>query len=314
MELPAYFISCDWGTSNFRSRLVHTETLEVRDEIKTDQGVKALYDAFRSQNEVDQSAFFSDYLCSQLEKLDAGQQAKLVVITGMASSNIGLKELPYGQMPFDGTGNGLYWEQIPLKDKRNILLISGVKGSKVVMRGEEMQAVGLSEHLKPFKEGKLVLPGTHSKHLTYWKGHYTEAISFMTGELFGLLSQKSILANNVEASPWSHARQKAFLEGLQQGFKEGLALHLFAIRAQQLLEGSEKKDNYYLLSGLLIGDELAHLKEWNGPIFLAAPEPFLSLYQLALETLIAEKELVFLGGDILENALLVAQRKIISLA
>ena len=48
MKIPDCFISCDWGTSNFRLRLVETKTLNVLVEHKTDQGVKNVYQKFWS--------------------------------------------------------------------------------------------------------------------------------------------------------------------------------------------------------------------------------------------------------------------------
>ena len=36
MALPNYFISCDWGTSNFRLRVGEPSTLAITAEHKTD--------------------------------------------------------------------------------------------------------------------------------------------------------------------------------------------------------------------------------------------------------------------------------------
>lgn len=292
--------------------MVDTESLNVLTEHRTNQGIKVLYEKFLEQREYDQTSFFSNYLYSQIQQLENPLQASLVVVAGMASSNIGLRELPYGDMPFDAHGNGLKWEKMLLRDEWEVLLISGIKNRSGMMRGEEIQAVGLSENLSPHKNGILILPGTHSKHITYDDGKFTNLKSFMTGELFELLSKKSILANTVEHSLWGDERKKAFHEGLQIGFAQELSSHLFYVRAKHILENSDKKDNYYMLSGMLIGDELSYLRSWDKPIFLAASEPFNNMYKLALHQFIDKKQLVLFDSRALEKSLLIGQLKILS--
>ncbi len=292
--------------------MVDSESLNVVTEHRTDQGIKVLYEKFLEQREYDQTSFFSNYLYRQIQQLNISKQSYLVVISGMATSNIGLQELPYGDMPFDAQGNGLKSKKMTLSNGLNVILISGVKNRSGMMRGEEIQAVGLSEHLFPHKNGILILPGTHSKHISYDNGKFTNLKSFMTGELFELLSQKSILANTVEHSLWGDERERAFQEGLQIGFAQELSSHLFYVRAKHILENSDKKDNYYMLSGMLIGDELSYLKTWDNPIFLAASEPFINMYKLALQRFIDKKQLVLFDSSTLEKSLLIGQLKILS--
>lgn len=311
MEANPYFISCDWGTSNFRLRLVDGKTLSVLAEHSTDQGVKPVYERFLNQKNLDQTAYFTNYLLEQVQKITDGQELPKVVIAGMASSNIGLYELEYGEMPFDGEGQGVNFKQLKTKTGLDIILISGIKDKDGVMRGEETQALGLLSYLETYSRGVLILPGTHSKHVTYEMGSFTKLRSFMTGELFELLSQKSILANNVESGQWIDKRKDAFKEGLAIGFKKELSSHLFSIRAKHLLENTNKKNNYFMLSGMLIGDELSYLKNWKEKIFLAAPEPIFSMYKLALSTLLPEDQIVSFGENVLEKALILGQLKIL---
>ncbi|MEM7380806.1 MAG: 2-keto-3-deoxy-galactonokinase, partial [Bacteroidota bacterium] len=60
MKLPDYFISCDWGTTNFRLRLVETSSLQVLTEVRTDKGIKERYKDFLHQQTFGQSEFFID--------------------------------------------------------------------------------------------------------------------------------------------------------------------------------------------------------------------------------------------------------------
>ncbi|WKN42962.1 2-dehydro-3-deoxygalactonokinase [Tunicatimonas pelagia] len=312
MNLPEHFISCDWGTSNFRLRVVETHSLEVLAEHKTDRGIKAHYEKYQCQQEVSQFQFFAHYLKSQRQQLPEGHRQHRIVVAGMASSNIGLWELPYATLPFSQDGKQLVRKQVA-KDDLDLLLISGVRSTNGIMRGEEVQAVGLEEPLRPYSEGILLLPGTHSKHITFANQEFRSFRTYMTGELFDIISKQSILSRSVEPASWSDDRAQAFQEGLELGFSGQLSASLFTIRANHIISKHNPKDSYYQLSGMLIGDELAYLKDKSETIILAAPDPVFSLYQQALKSIIEPQQLVLLGGKVLEKALLIGQKKILAL-
>lgn len=311
MKLPDYFISCDWGTSNFRLKLVETSSLKVLFESSTVEGVKSCYDRFLEQENLTQEQFFSNYLKEQIQNLPVQYQNNLVVCAGMASSSMGLYELPYADFPFHENGKSLKWKYLSLENGLNVLVISGIKDSNGMMRGEEVQAIGLFEHLKPYKKGVLLLPGTHCKHIFFTGSEFISLKNFMTGELFEVLSRKSILRNSIANNVWNSDREEAFKAGVILGVKGLLSASLLSIRAKDLIENIKKEDNYYLLSGMLIGDELSYLKQSKETVFLAAPEPISSLYRKALEQIIQSEQLVVLEDYKISKALLVGQKKII---
>lgn len=314
MKFPKYFISCDWGTSNFRLRLINTDTLEILRELKTDDGIKKMYNDYKKSLHVSQIDFFSHYLKNQIKIFPEEYQDSIIVIAGMASSNIGLKNLNYADFPFNLNGSNLSWKYLETDNNLNIILISGVKCPTGMMRGEEIQAVGLEEHLLPFEKGILLLPGTHSKHITYENEAFLFLKNYMTGELFDLLSNKSILSNSVLNSLWDETKMKAFKEGVLLGMKEGISSSLFNVRVRDVLEDFEKDDNYYFLSGLLIGDELSYLKEEKCKIILAAPNSIFKMYKIGLELILDNHDqLLFLNQEILEKALIKGQIKILNL-
>ena len=313
MNLPDYFISCDWGTSNFRLKVVKTNPLNVLFEHKTNQGIKILFEKFLQQKSINQQSFFANYLKEQIQELPVEHQSHIIVAAGMSSSNIGLFELPYAEIPFIGNGENLIYESKYLENGLHILLISGVKTATGMMRGEEIQAVGLESYISHYDEGILLLPGTHCKHISYKQGNFIALKNYMTGELFEVLSQKSILSNSVESGAWQSFSIKAFEEGLKIGFKGKITSSLLSIRANHVFNLQNKTYNYFYLSGILIGDELSYLKQHKEMIFLAAPEPIFKLYKTALETIIPVKQLLFFDSKILEDALLIGQRKILQL-
>lgn len=314
MILPDFFISCDWGTTNFRLRLVETASLTILKEHKTDQGVKALYEKFLLQKEMDQRRFYEEYLLEQLQSFPEEHRTHLVVAAGMASSSIGLCELDYAPLPFDHSGKTFIWKSYPLQNGQKLLLISGVKSPTGMMRGEEVQAIGLEKHIAVYGEGTLLLPGTHSKHLAYGNGQFSTLKNYMTGELFEVLTKKSILANSVLPNNGIGLNESAFREGAKLGIQGQLTASLLAVRAKDVVEGLNKEDNYFFLSGLLIGDELSYLKNRKENVFLAAPNPVFELYKKVLELIVDRDRLVLFDGSILEKALLEGQKKIIQYA
>ena len=311
MAIPKYFISCDWGTSNFRLTLVKGESLEIIQEHCTEKGIKFLYKEFLKQDKLSQKDFFSGYLLSQIQVFPKQYQNCLIVSAGMVTSNIGLYGLDYAEIPFGGNGEKFVSKKLQLNYGLEILLISGVKNNQGMMRGEETQAIGLEEHIRQYKEAILVLPGTHSKHITYIKGYFTALKNYMTGELFEILSQKSILLNSITKVDKGEIIEATFLDGVKLGAQGKLTECLFSIRAKDLFNSITKEENYYFLSGLLIGDELSYLKYESKKVLVACHFPLANLYRLALNEIIGENKYVLLKNEIVSKAMLIGQQKIL---
>jgi 2-dehydro-3-deoxygalactonokinase len=88
--------------------------------------------------------------------------------------------------------------------------------------------------------------------------------TFMTGELFALLTTASVLKHSASGDDWEDAAFDAALsEALSK--PERLAARLFNLRAADLLHGQEKGAARAALSGYLIGAELAAARAyWLG--------------------------------------------------
>lgn len=238
MDLPNFFISCDWGTSNFRIHAVNRATLEVISSVKSDEGVKARFRKFKAQREVPRTEFYLSYLMEEIQKLDIPHPKNTVIVgSGMLTSSIGMKELPYADLPFSFSGQELLKEGFELPDGNRLVLISGAKAPNDVMRGEEVQAIGIAEQLPYTGKGVLILPGTHSKHIYFNNGRFERFTTFMTGELYEIISKHSILAPSLQGSEWNDTYRKPFVDGVKKGLGEGIMPSLFPIRAKSLLNG-----------------------------------------------------------------------------
>lgn len=292
------FLSCDWGTSSFRIRLVSTATLDVVAEEISDAGVATVFKQWQQKQEEDRLSFYLAFLHQQIatleQKLKRSLQNIPLIISGMASSTIGMTEIAYKQAPFQVNGSDLEVKKLKASSffPREVYIISGVKTDTDVMRGEETQLVGcLSENESETNEEIVVLPGTHSKHVLV-KGK--EAVSFqtfMTGEFFDLLSQKSILSRSVEQGGDFQQEQnrQSFEMGLMEIAQSGLLQAAFRVRTNQLFGKLSKEQNYYYLSGMLIGAEISELLEKNVPITVVSNQQLIDLYREAFRVLMPSK-------------------------
>lgn len=311
MIIPHYFFSCDWGTSQFRLRLIESKSLDVLGDVQTDQGVKSIFRQYKTQTHLSQLEFFCHYLSEQLTQFSKQHQDNLVILSGMASSSIGLMELAYAEMPIVADASNLNWKYIEEGTLR-LLLISGAKTKSDVMRGEEIQLIGLADDLIT-TDGMVILPGTHSKHVTIKDGAFIDCKTYMTGELFNVISTHSILSNSLLASEFSSRNKQAFLKGMDIGLDGDMTRQLFSIRANQLLHSTSEDHNYYLLSGMIIGDELSVLRGYNKSIHIAASEPLLSMYTLGLKYFVEDSQLNIFTDKRLEQATLKGQHKLLAI-
>jgi 2-dehydro-3-deoxygalactonokinase len=294
MDPKTTFLSCDWGTSAFRLRLVERETLRILAEESSKEGNAATAELWKQANQPPEQrvSFYMTIVQAHLKKLEEAVKTSLdevpVVISGMASSTVGMKEVPYKPLPFAADGSDLATEIIAATAdfKHETLLISGVKSEDDVMRGEEVQLVGCG--FESNDEQQLFLhPGTHAKHVLVQRGQAISLKTHMTGEFFSLLSTKSILAASVEEGKLDEGRNLEWFEkGVQDSQQANLLHNAFLVRTNDLFKKASKAENYFYLSGLLIGSEcrdlLNHLPQ---QIILAGEPALVGLYGAALRVL-----------------------------
>jgi 2-dehydro-3-deoxygalactonokinase len=230
------FIAVDWGTSNRRAWRMDAGGA-VEDSFADGCGIlDTPADAFGAE-----IAFLRETL---------GDLPML--LGGMVGSNRGWREAPYVPCPASTAdlAKGILWID------RRTGIVPGVSqdhgDAPDVMRGEETQIAGaLASGLVP-QDALLCLPGTHAKWVRLEEGRIAGFTTWMTGELFALLGDHSILAPQLagEARPGP-----GFAAGVTAS-GEGDALgHLFRIRAASAL-GAPMADAPGYASGLLIGAEV----------------------------------------------------------
>ena len=217
-----------------------------------------------------------------------------MLLAGMVGSNRGWIEAPYVPCPagIEALAGGLTRAE-------GAAIVPGVRDTEDVMRGEEVQLIGAVACGKLAPNGAACLPGTHAKWARMGRGAITGFRTVMTGEVFALLKNHSILSAQLQ-SPVRIG--PAFIEGVQRGLDEGeLLADLFTIRARALLGGIDDPASY--ASGLLIGSDVAiglSTME-DGPVALIGDPALTRFYAAALaeadmDSVEIDGETAFLAG------------------
>ena len=270
-------IVADWGTSNLRVWGIDHRG-HVINSINNGKGMGSLI-----------PSEFEPYLISLIEKwLPKEENAKCpIIICGMAGAKTGWKEAAYLKAPCPPI-NKEKIIQVETDDQRiSVSIVPGIMQTSPpdVMRGEETQIAGyLSKN--PDFDGIICLPGTHTKWVHISANEIVSFKTFMTGEIFLSLSERSILKTSVQSNDFDST---SFLEAFEDTYSNPalLSSKLFGLRAADLLENTSTKFLKSKLSGYLIGCELAGAKSyWLGQnIIMIGNNDLCILYQKALKKL-----------------------------
>lgn len=326
-----FFLGCDWGTTTFRLRLFNILDQKVLGEIVNSDGVAVLFNAWESNGGnhfMPKEQYFRQQLKKQIDALSESLELNLdeipVVISGMASSSIGMRVVDYVELPFslDGTNASFASISADLHFKNEILIIAGVKSDDDVMRGEETQAIGLMSLMREqgirIEKAVLIFPGTHSKHIYIQGNQVIDFQTYMTGEFFDILSKHSILKDSVctrKSDNLSDEDLNAFKKGILVSSNNALLHNVFSVRTNQLFDHFDKSQNSHYLSGLLIGSELRTLLgDDETPIILCCNNHLHTFYALALEELGLLKRTNILSSDMIDKATIAGQCQILNQA
>ncbi|GAB3325361.1 2-dehydro-3-deoxygalactonokinase [Larkinella ripae] len=318
-----YLLCCDWGTSSFRLRLIDSADYRLLGEVVSQQGIASVFDDWKNTGErsgILKDRFFRNYLKRQIDALADKGVVPLdqipVAVSGMASSSIGMEEIPYATLPFamDGSQTSVRYFAASDEFPHELILISGVKSTEDVMRGEETQLIGLAALLdsagKRPRDAIFIFPGTHSKHLYVQGNQLLNFETYMTGEVFNLMASRSILKDSLEVrslSDFSDSNLAAFRVGLTES-GPSLLNRLFTVRTNQLFEKMTKKQNAFYLSGLLIGSELKPLlsnQKWH--LVLCSGTNLFSFYQEAISMLGLSDRTTTIPAELIDQAAVVGQ-------
>lgn len=278
MSGPA-LIGVDWGTSSFRACLIDRAGC-VLDRLAAPAGILQV-----------PPGGFEARLVELLGAWLAAQPGLPVLLSGMVTSRQGWRELPYLPCPASPERLAAALATLHLADGRPVRLVPGLAarrpdGLPDVLRGEETQILGALAEAPGART--LLLPGTHSKWVSVEAGVVRHFTTFMTGELYAVLKDHSILGR-LAGGEAAHAA--GFARGVAVGLaaeagRGGSLARLFSARALVLAGELEEAAVASYLSGLLIGSELreaAELGDPAAPVLLVGEAGLVARYARALE-------------------------------
>ena len=244
IEIKAKWIAADWGTTHIRAWAIGEEdnVLAFRE---SNEGMKDL-----QQNQ------FEPVLLKLIESWLDDTKVTTVIACGMVGSKQGWVETPYLKTPCVPIDN----QQLAIattKDNRiKVNFVPGVMQNNLadIMRGEETQIAGFINKNPDFN-GVVCLPGTHTKWVNVKEGQITSFKTFMTGELFGVISNHTLIRHSISIKGWNQA---GFEAGIHEGFNNpgSIASDLFSLRAESIVNDLDRDQARSTLSGLLLGVEL----------------------------------------------------------
>src|SRR5271165_274387 len=254
-------IGVDWGTSQLRAYQIH-ENGAVVGSRSAPKGILSVPNgAFTDTLE----SVISDWL--DLEPLP-------ILMTGMIGSRQGWLEAPYVSCPATASNIARGLAEVSWGKARRGFICPGLtcldpEAVPDVMRGEEVQVIGVlaaqGNHVTA-----ICHPGTHSKRIAVSDGSIRGFTTYLTGELFAVLCEHSILGRTMTKGPvdW-----EAFDEGVARAKDAGgLLHHLFGARTRVLMGGLSSTREADYLSGILIGHEIMAKADDEPVVIVGAPE------------------------------------------
>ena len=258
------FIAVDWGTTNRRAYAVSADGL-VTAGLEDSRGLLSV----RPEE-------FASAVVDVRERL--GRLPML--LAGMVGARSGWAEVPYVTAPagLAGLARGVHM----VADDIAIVPGVSVSGNRPgVMRGEEVQVLGAVSAGLVAPDAAVCQPGTHTKWITMADGQIADFRTSMTGEIFALIKNHSILAAHLRGEVAANA---GFLEGVDMALSgEPVLDALFGVRSRMLLGALDASLSSAYTSGILIGtDVAAHASRGDSVALLGRPD-LCVLYAAALE-------------------------------
>lgn len=159
-----------------------------------------------------------------------------IVASGMASSEIGILEVPHLPAPkgLDDLAKGLQKTYVRQVTEIPFFIVPGVKitdgdgNIADMMRGEETETFGIADLLGIGDKALLVLPGSHNKAILLENGKITDFATALSGELLSCIATNTILKANVSFD--FELDRAALLDGSRYATEKGLGAALFHVR------------------------------------------------------------------------------------
>ena len=249
--MESFYIAGDWGSSHLR--------LSLLDAASGAAVAQADGPGIQSVSKDSLPGVFAS-LTQDWRKLHPSMP---IILCGMVGADIGWVDAGYMQCPLKLSQLCQHLAQVQ-SETGPVTIIPGIScrnpiGAADMLRGEETQMLGALAQHPDLCQGQhlLCLPGTHSKWVWLEDGTVQHFITSISGELYALLGQHSMLVKN--CAPTVVVENRAFADGVARSAAHpyvDLLQLLFETRSRQLSGMLAPIDAGSFMSGLLIGRDI----------------------------------------------------------
>ncbi len=265
-----YILTIDTGTTNTRVSLWQDATVIAHSA--TEVGVR---NTAMSGTKAELEAGVRRTIVQALEQANVAEaDVDLILGSGMISSNVGLFELPHIPAPAGLTqlARGMVSVTIPTVFSKPIYLVPGVKNvveniglhnceAMDMMRGEEVEVMGVIDQLGITGPAMLIMPGSHSKFVCIdEKNNIVGCVTTLAGELLYVITHNTILAKSLDSDFAEFINPEMLLAGAQSAQTIGLGRTCFNVRTLDQFTIYQRNDRANFLLGAILGADLLTLK------------------------------------------------------
>ncbi len=265
-----YILTIDTGTTNTRVSLWNNATVIAHSA--NEVGVR---DTAMSGSKDKLEQGVRKTILDTLAKANVSEdEIDLVLGSGMISSNVGLFELPHIPAPagLQQLARGMVAVTIPTVFSKPIYLVPGVRNvveniglhnceAMDMMRGEEVEVMGVIDQLGITGPAMLIMPGSHSKFVCIdEKNNILGCVTTLAGELLYVITHNTILAKSLDSDFAEFINPEMLLAGAQSAQTIGLGRTCFNVRTLDQFTIYQRNDRANFLLGAILGADLLTLK------------------------------------------------------
>ena len=258
----ANYICIDGGTTNTRINLVCDK--KVIDSMKFNIGARSSIDNKPLYRTTIRDGITEILARNAMNKSDIVR----ILASGMITCEFGLVELPHVLAPAGIVELHAAMHEVVLDDISDIPFVF-MRGVKIapdsleiadMMRGEETELMGLYS-----EEGVYILPGSHSKIIKIdAEGKIVDFTTMLTGEMFGALSQNTILKDAVVLADFE-VEKDSLMQGYNYCLNNGINEALFKVRILKNIFKKGPAEIYNFYMGVILCDEVQYVLAQNPP-------------------------------------------------
>lgn len=256
-----YIITLDTGTTNSRAILWNENREQIGTE-KTEVGVRnTAIDGNNNRLKEAVKGCLDGLVNNNNISYD---DVKLVIASGMITSNVGLVEIPHLVAPvsLEDLAEGTKPVELPDVCPLPIWFVPGVKNfgtdvtvdnfeSMDIMRGEEVESIGILSNYSSDSPIVLVLPGSHTKFVAVdEEQRIAGCLTSIAGEMLSSITNHTIISDAVgrKFTEEDSYDKEMMLLGYQTAERVGLTRACFSARIlnQFAIDDTDKIANYIL--------------------------------------------------------------------